>query len=147
MYKPLHHTAVFTCSSLLALAFFAGAQEPAVPPTPSAPAVEPGSAQKPSKHSRVPQGFLIHGTVFDDKALSVPGAELRIRRAGEKKYHWNTHTNSRGEFAIRVPPGNDYELLVQVRGFADSTHPVNAKNGLGDENVVVRLDEPAEKRK
>jgi hypothetical protein len=129
---------------MLALALFAGAQEP---PSPPPAAVESGDAPKPSKHSRVPQGFLIHGTVFDDKALSVPGAALRIRRAGEKKYHWNARTNSRGEFAIRVPPGNNYELLVQAPGFADSTHPVDAKNGLGDENVVVRLDAPAEKKK
>lgn len=143
---PLLPTRIFAATLLIAPALSARAQEPAPPPASPAPAPEPRSAPPVALHPRAPYGFLIHGTVFDDKALSVPGAELRIRRSGEKKYHWATRTNSRGEFAIRVPPGNDYEVFVQVRGFADSTHPVDAKSGLGDENVVVRL-EPGEKKK
>jgi hypothetical protein len=143
---PLLHTRIFAATLCIALALSARAQEPAPPPAAPAPAPEPRSAPPVALHPRAPYGFLIHGTVFDDKALSVPGAELRIRRNGEKKYHWTTRTNSRGEFAIRVPPGNDYELFLQVRGFADSTHSVDAKSGLGDENVVVRL-EPGEKKK
>src|SRR4030088_2207501 len=47
--------------------------------------------------------FLIRGTVFTDKSLSFPAVQLRIRRAGEKKFRWEDQTNSRGEFAIRVP--------------------------------------------
>ena len=124
-----------------ALARAAGGQDPAPPPD-----AQPGSAPQTAMHPRAPYGFLIHGTVFDDKALSVPTAELRIRRSGEKKYHWNTTTNSRGEFAIRVPPGNEYELLVKARGFADAMHPVDAKNGLGDETVVVRLEIAGKKK-
>ena len=144
---PLLRTRIFAATLFIALALGARAQEPAPPPASPAPAPEARSAPPVALHPRAPYGFLIHGTVFDDKALSVPGAELRIRRSGEKKYHWTTRTNSRGEFAIRVPPGNDYELFVQVRGFADSTHSVDAKSGLGDENVVVMLELPAETKK
>jgi hypothetical protein len=146
---PLLRTRIFAAALFIVVALGARAQEPLPPPAAPAPAPapEPRSAPPVALHPRAPYGFLIHGTVFDDKALSVPGAELRIRRSGEKKYRWTTRTNSRGEFAIRVPPGNDYELFVQVRGFADSTHSVDAKSGLGDESVVVRLELPAEKKK
>jgi len=66
---------------------------------------------------------------------------LRIRVAGEKKYRWETYTNSRGEFAVRVPSGADYEVLAHVKGFVDQTHNVGAKNG-GDEETVVFLMQP-----
>jgi len=87
------------------------------------------------------QDFLIRGTVFNEKALSLSGAELRIRVAGEKKYRWETYTNSRGEFAVRVSQGSEYEMLVHSRGFADQTRTVNAKGG-GDEETVVFLMQP-----
>jgi hypothetical protein len=118
------------------------AQEPA--PSPPATPQENSSApaQKPSKKktNRVPD-FLIRGTVFNEKALSFPGAELRIRVAGEKKYRWETYTNSRGEFAVRVPLGADYEVLAHVKGFVDQRHNVGTKNG-GDEETVVFLMKP-----
>ena len=36
---------------------------------------------------------------------------LRLRKDGEKKYKWETSTNSRGEFAVRVPQGSNYENM------------------------------------
>ena len=83
---------------------------------------------------------MIHGTVFNEKALSFPGVELRIRVAGEKKYKWDTYTNSRGEFAVRVQQGMDYEMLVHVKGFADQTRTVDAKKGDTEETVVFRME-------
>jgi hypothetical protein len=83
--------------------------------------------------------FLIRGTVFNDKALSFSGVELRIRPAGQKKYRWETYTNSRGEFAVRVPQGSDYEMLVHAKGFSDQTRTIDAKNGGNEETVVFRL--------
>jgi hypothetical protein len=118
------------------------AQEPSPPPpaapleNPPAPTEQPG--KKKSSHAH---DFLIHGTVFNDRALSFSGVELRIRVAGEKKYRWETYTNSRGEFAVRVGQGADYEMLVRVKGFADQMRTVNAKNG-GDEETVVFLMQP-----
>jgi len=118
------------------------AQEPPPPPqpaaqeSPSTPAEKPGK-KKPS-HAR---DFLIRGTVFNEKALSLPGADLRIRVAGEKKYRWETYTNSRGEFAVRVAQGADYEVVVRVKGFADQTRTVGAKNG-GDEETLMILMQP-----
>ena len=52
---------------------------------------------------------------------------VRIRKAGEKKFAWETHTNSRGEFAVRVPPGYDYEVLVHMKKYKDQTKSVDSK--------------------
>jgi hypothetical protein len=90
--------------------------------------------------------FLIRGTVFTDKALSFPGVELRIRRSGEKKFRWEDRTNSRGEFAIRVPQGAQYEMVVRAKGFAEQIRTIDARTGAGDNNVVFRM-EPAKRGK
>jgi hypothetical protein len=90
--------------------------------------------------------FLIRGTVFTDKALSFPGVQLRIRRSGEKKFRWEDQTNSRGEFAIRVPQGIQYEMVVRTKGFADQTRTIDARTGSGENNVVFRM-EPAKRGK
>jgi hypothetical protein len=115
-------------------------QEPATAP-PAAPASNSSaSADKPShkKHSHA-NDFLIRGTVFNEKALSFPGVELRIRVAGEKKYRWDSYTNSRGEFAVRVPQGASYEVAVRVKSFEEQTRTVNAKNGGNEETIVFRM--------
>src|SRR6266550_1323706 len=78
-------------------------------------------------------GFVI------EKALSFPDVELRFRKEGQKKYRWETYTNSRGEFAVRVPQGSSYEILVHVKGFADQTRTVDAKGGGNEETVVFRM--------
>jgi len=126
---------------ILLAAAITKAQEPS-PPPPAAPQENPApSTEKPSKKKvNHANDFLIHGTVFNEKALSFPGAEVRIRVAGEKKYRWEAYTNSRGEFAVRVAQGADYEMLVHVKGFVDQTRTVSAKNG--DEETVVFLMQP-----
>jgi hypothetical protein len=129
-------------------AVFCLAQEPATPapsspasPSLAAPASKPGK----KKYSHA-NDFLIHGTVFNDKAFSAPAVRLRIRRAGEKKFHWETYTDSRGEFAVRVPQGSGYEVVVRAKGFAEQTRTIDAKNG-GEENVVFRMQPAAGDKK
>jgi hypothetical protein len=90
--------------------------------------------------------FLIRGTVFTDKALSFPGVQLRIRRSAEKKFRWEDQTNSRGEFAMRVPQGTQYEMVAHVKGFADQARTIDARTGSGENNVVFRM-EPAKRGK
>jgi hypothetical protein len=119
------------------------AQEPAPPApqtsTPSQPPA-PGPPQK-SKYSHA-DDFLIIGTVFDHKGYAFPGVELRIRRSNEKKYRWDSYTNSRGEFAVRVPQGTDYEMVIRAKGFADQTRALDAKSGVSEARIVFRM-EPA----
>jgi hypothetical protein len=119
---------------------FASLQEPAPSPSAAPESNPPASANKPShkKYSHA-SDFLIRGTVFNEKALSFPGVELRIRVAGEKKYRWDSYTNSRGEFAVRVPQGASYEVAVRVKGFEPQMRTVDAKNGGNEEAVVFRM--------
>jgi hypothetical protein len=108
------------------------AQEPTPPAstgsqTSTAPAQQPSSSstQTSSKNKALPS-FLIVGTVFNEKALSFPGAQVRIRRTDEKKFRWETYTNSRGEFAVRVYPGSKYEVVVHVKKYQDQAEIVDA---------------------
>ena len=123
-------------TTVLLVAPLARAQEPPLSPpaTPQTPASNPSK----KKYSHV-NDFLIRGTVFNEKALSFPGVELRIRVAGQKKYRWETYTNSRGEFAVRVPQGSEYEMLVHMKGFADQKKSVDAKTGENEQTVVFRM--------
>jgi opacity protein-like surface antigen len=113
------------------------------------PAAQPQSSSS-SKHAKSKYShandFLIRGTVFTDKALSFPGVQLRIRRAGDKKFRWEDRTSSRGEFAIRVPQGAEYEIVVHAKGFADQAKTIDARTGSAENNVVFRM-EPAKKGK
>jgi len=129
----------FLFSGLLPLV----AQEPAASAAPPAPSTPPASAApsttaKKKKHSHA-DDFLIRGTVFTPAGLSFPGAELRVRRASEKKFRWETQTNSRGEFAVRVPQGADYELIVRAKGFTEQSRALDAKSGR-EESLVFRME-------
>ncbi len=96
--------------------------------------------KKKSKHAN---DFLLIGTVFTEEGGLLEGAELRIRRAGEKKFHWETHTDRRGEFAVRVQQGADYEIIVRARGFQEQSRTVDAKSG-DREDLVFRMAPAAE---
>jgi len=143
MHRPQWTTIL--CTAAIAVSFFAAlarAQEPAPPPSGSvpashSPAITPAKPGK-KKHSHV-DDFLIRGTVFTDKALSFPGVQLRIRKLGEKKFRWESYTNSRGEFAVRVPQGSSYELVVRAKGFAEQTRAIDAKTGANEESVAFRM--------
>jgi hypothetical protein len=123
-----------------------GFQAPAQQADPVSQAQSSSSAKSGNQKYSHANDFLIRGTVFTDKALSFPGVQLRIRRAGEKKFRWEDNTNSRGEFAIRVPQGTQYEMVVRAKGFAEQTRTIDARNGSGENNIVFRM-EPAKRGK
>jgi hypothetical protein len=123
-------------------------------PTPPAQAQQPANANAPSSSSKSgshkyshANDFLIRGTVFTNTGIAFPAADLRIRRATEKKFRWQTLTNSRGEFAVRVPKGLQYEMVIRAKGFADQTRSFDAKNGLSDENIAVQMQPVAKGKK
>jgi hypothetical protein len=113
-------------------------QEPA-PPT--APAAQPPAPVNPhnQKYSHA-NDFLVIGTVFDEKGYAFPGVQLRVRRSTEKRFRWDSYTNSRGEFAVRVPKGSDYEVIIHAKGFADQTRALDAKTGLSEARIVFRME-------
>lgn len=141
-------------SAFVCLAGSVRAQQPPPPPPAdsqsgqqgqrpeSAPASQSpsSSSSSSSKHGQShANDFLVIGTVFTDKAYALPGAHIRVRRASEKKFRWQTYTNSRGEFALRVPQGDEYEIVVLAKGFADQTGSVSSKSGISEDSVVYRL--------
>jgi hypothetical protein len=143
MHRP-EWIAILCTAALVAwpVTSYSRAQEAAPPrpgsaPTSQAPAATPSKSGK-KKYSHV-NDFLIRGTVFTDKALSFPGVQLRIRVAGEKKFRWESYTNSRGEFAVRVPQGSNYEMVIHAKGFADQARTVDAKAGGNEESMVFRM--------
>jgi len=83
---------------------------------------------------------LITGTVFNEKALSFPDARVRIRQTSEKKFRWETYTNSRGEFAVRVPEGSEYEVQVQAKHFKEQSQTVKADAGAIQGQLSFRLE-------
>jgi hypothetical protein len=125
------------------------AQEPSAPPAqeppPAAQAPAPEKPQK-QRYSHA-NDFLIIGTIFDPRGYAFPGVELRIRRSTEKKYRWDSYTNSRGEFAVRVPQGSDYEMVIHAKGFADQTRALDAKTGVSEARIVFRMESAGGEKK
>jgi hypothetical protein len=115
--------------------------EPAEQPT--TPTQKPQTSRESSttkkKNSKVPP-FVILGTIYDEKALAFPGIEVRVRLKGDKKFKWNTFTNSRGEFAVRVPEGPDYEVLVHRKHYQDVSRFVSAKGGVVQDQLSIRME-------
>lgn len=97
-----------------------------------------------SKHA---DDFLVRGTVFTPEGLSFPDAEIRIRRSNEKKFRWTTYTNSRGEFAIRVKLGGEYEVVATAKGFNDQAKQIDAKSGGRIEEMSFRMERKGENKR
>jgi hypothetical protein len=70
------------------------------------------AAEKPKPYA------LVFGTVFGPDGRSVYGVKVRIRRADQKKSHWEIYSDHAGEFAQRVPVGKaDYVVWADLKGF------------------------------
>ena len=141
MRLPILHSAVLACA-LVASAVLPRAQDPPAPqpapPQQAAPSTESSSKQSPSNSSHA-DDFLVRGTVFTQEGFALPGAELRIRRASEKKFRWDAASNSRGEFAVRVKMGADYEVVVRAKGYQEQSLAVNAASGERVKELVFRM--------
>jgi hypothetical protein len=84
-------------------------------------AMPSASAQK----TRQPE-FLVHANVFDDKGFTVSNARVRMRRANEGEWRWQTISDSEGEIALHVPLNDLYVLRVDAKGFQVLTQNVDA---------------------
>ena len=110
---------ILSCASLFA-------QEPPTQPASQSSSSSGNPSSCRSQKEKPLPSFLILGTVFNERALSFPGVRVRIRRTDEKKFRWETYTNSRGEFAVRVPPGCDYEVVTHIRNYQDQINAVDS---------------------
>lgn len=65
---------------------------------------------------------LLFGTVWGPDNRPLYGVKVKIRRADQKKAHWELYSDHRGEFAQRVPAGPaDYLISADLKGFKSSS--------------------------
>ncbi len=93
---------------------------------------------------KVRRTSLLRGSVFDEKGFSLPGVHLKLQRvrtedeANSKKFEsvkMDYTTNSRGEFAFRLPPMRArYQVTAIVSGYKPQTKIVDVG---ADESVPL----------
>jgi hypothetical protein len=101
----------------------------------------------PDKKKQPDAEFVLFGTVFTQQGFALPGAEISVRRAGEKpekKPRWRASSDRRGEFAVSVPAGAEYEITVRAPGYKDESRKVDARHGVR-EDLIFRM-QPAPKK-
>lgn len=87
---------------------------------------------------------LISGTVFRDPGFSLPGAEIELEpdpkgKTSVKVKKMKAVSDSRGEFAFRVPPEPmSYTLSFRARGFQPEQRSVTI-SGEERQEVYVTL--------
>lgn len=96
------------------------------------------SASTSDKQAQKPYA-LIFGTVYAPDNRPAYGVRVMIRRADQKKAHWELYSDHQGEFAQRVPAGEaDYIVSAEPRG----KHPPRAERTIhvkNDERVDIGL--------
>ncbi len=82
--------------------------------------------------------YVLFGTVFTGQGLALPGARARVHRAGEKKVRGQARTDRRGEFAVRLAAGLEYEVTIEAKGYQPETKKFTAQPGAAS-HFVFRL--------
>jgi hypothetical protein len=83
--------------------------------------------------------FVIFVTVFNDQGFALTGARARVRRSEEKKFRWEATSDHQGELAFRVPPGAEYELTIEARGFKSQTRKIDARQD-NRADLTIRME-------
>jgi hypothetical protein len=93
-----------------------------------------------SSHTSKNDYALIYGTVWGPDDRPVAGVSLKIRRATDKKAKWELLSDSRGEFAQRVPAGaEDYVIQADVKVPKGQPKPETTAHITNDERTDVSL--------
>jgi hypothetical protein len=96
----------------------------------------PQSSSHPSKNDYA----LIYGTVWGPDDRPVAGVPIKIRRASDKKAKWELISDSRGEFAQRVPVGaQDYVIQADVKTPKGQPKPETTAHIVNNERTDVSL--------
>jgi hypothetical protein len=122
-----HLTFVRQLIALLGLVCLAGAAFAAETPR--------GAQDSRDSHARI---FIIFTTVFTDQGFTLPGARARVRRSDQKKFKWEGMSDRQGEVAFRVPPGTEYELTIEARGFKTETRKIDARDD-NQADLTIRM--------
>ncbi len=83
---------------------------------------------------------LLFGTVWGPDDHPLYGMKVKIRRADQKKGHWELYSDHNGEFAQRVPPGPaDYLVSADLKDY--KSHSGKELHQDGEVKVHVDNDE------
>jgi hypothetical protein len=79
---------------------------------------------------------VIFGTVWGPDDHPLYGVKIKLRREAEKKARWELYSDHNGEFALRVPAGQqDYVIWTDLKG-----RKSQSGNQLQGEEVKVHVD-------
>lgn len=85
---------------------------------------------------------LIFGTVWGPDDRPLYGIRIKIRRADQKKPHWELYSDHHGEFAQRVPAGKmDYFISADLKGDRFNGKPLRLEKEVP---VHIEFDERAD---
>lgn len=98
------------------------------------------SQQPSASNSAVKDYALIYGTVWSADNRPAAGVPITIRRASDRKPKWELVSDSRGEFAQRVPPGpQDYIVRAAVKAPKGEAQPEVTVQIEGNERKDIGL--------
>jgi len=100
-----------------------------------------GAQNSSGSHARI---FVIFATVFNDHGFTLTGARVRVRRSDEKKFRWEAVSDHQGELAFRVPPGEEYEMTVEARGFKTQTRKIDTRED-NQTDLTIRMEPQMDK--
>ncbi len=99
--------------------------------------------KKKNKGEAVQTG-VIGGTVFDSNRRSLPGAKVSVYEVSEpKKKRGQAICDRRGEFAVRLPAGEQFEYVVRVEAKRFATAERKSQVYIGERvnlNFVLDLE-------
>jgi hypothetical protein len=103
-----------------------------------------GSAaqKKPHQGKEEKPYALIFGTVWGPDDHPIYGVKVKIRRADQKKAHWELYSDHHGEFAQRLPAGRmDYVVWADLKGYHVNGKPLRLEKEVP---VHIEYDERAD---
>jgi hypothetical protein len=126
--RPLVSPSLFSLKFPIAVFCFMAVQVCAA----GAASAEPFPTQRPDQPYA-----LIFGTVWGPDDRPLYGVKVKIRRADQKKAHWELYSDHHGEFAQRLPAGAaDYLVWADLKGYKS----LNGKELHQDGEVKVHVD-------
>lgn len=107
-------------------------------PAASQPPQEAPKEAKKDEGKKKKEVFVLTGTVFTEQGFGLPGAQIRVRRSGEKKVREKAMADRRGEFGVRLRHAGEYEVTVEAKGYRTQARKFSAALG-GGTNLVFRM--------